>query len=83
MNIIDGFNGLASGVCLLVLAGIMYVAYDVKDVEASWTPKIKLIFEPNDSKNCGGAVGAFCKFSKETCKAYALHRCRWFWVGVT
>lgn len=33
MNIIDGFNGLASGVCLLVLAGIMYVAYDVKDVE--------------------------------------------------
>lgn len=33
MNIIDGFNGLASGVCLLVLAGIMYVAYDVKDME--------------------------------------------------
>ena len=33
INIIDGFNGLASGVCLLVLAGIMYVAYDVKDVE--------------------------------------------------
>ena len=33
INIIDGFNGLASGVCLLILAGIMYVAYDVKDVE--------------------------------------------------
>ena len=38
---------------------------------------------PKDSKNCGGAVLAFYKFSKETCKAYALHRCRWFWVGVT
>ena len=33
INIIDGFNGLASGVCLLILSGIMYVAYDVKDVE--------------------------------------------------
>ena len=33
INIIDGFNGLASGVCLLILAGILYVAYDVKDVE--------------------------------------------------
>ncbi|WP_104743237.1 glycosyltransferase family 4 protein [Helicobacter cinaedi] len=33
INIIDGFNGLASGVCLLILSGILYVAYDVKDVE--------------------------------------------------
>lgn len=33
INIIDGFNGLASGVCLLILSGIMYVAYDVKDIE--------------------------------------------------
>ncbi|WP_104743239.1 MraY family glycosyltransferase [Helicobacter cinaedi] len=33
INIIDGFNGLASGVSLLILSGILYVAYDVKDVE--------------------------------------------------
>lgn len=33
INIIDGFNGLASGVCLLILSGVIYVAYDVKDME--------------------------------------------------
>ncbi|WP_300899929.1 glycosyltransferase, partial [uncultured Helicobacter sp.] len=33
INIIDGFNGLASGVCLLVLCAIAYVAYDVGDRE--------------------------------------------------
>ncbi|TLD97395.1 undecaprenyl/decaprenyl-phosphate alpha-N-acetylglucosaminyl 1-phosphate transferase [Helicobacter jaachi] len=33
INIIDGFNGLASGVCMLVLAGIVYVAYDVGDMQ--------------------------------------------------
>ena len=37
----------------------------------------------HDSKHCGGAVGVFYKFSKETCCGFALHRCRWFWVGVT
>ena len=33
MNIIDGFNGLASGICLLILCAIAYVAYDVQDME--------------------------------------------------
>ena len=31
-NIIDGFNGLASGVACLVLAGIAYVAFKVADI---------------------------------------------------
>lgn len=30
LNIIDGFNGLASGICLLILCAIAYVAYDGK-----------------------------------------------------
>ena len=50
INIIDGFNGLASGVCLLILAGILYVAYDVKDVEIFYCALV-LFF---------GIFGIFC-----------------------
>ena len=53
INIIDGFNGLASGVCLLVLCAIAYVAYDVGDREILYCT-LALI----------GAVGGFfiCNF---------------------
>jgi len=33
INIIDGLNGLASGVCLIALLALGYVAYDVGDME--------------------------------------------------
>ncbi|WP_066387404.1 glycosyltransferase family 4 protein [Helicobacter himalayensis] len=31
INIIDGFNGLASGICLLIFGAIGFVAFEVKD----------------------------------------------------
>ncbi|WP_233706593.1 glycosyltransferase family 4 protein [Helicobacter marmotae] len=53
INIIDGFNGLASGVCLLILCGLAYVAYQVGDMEIFYIA-LALI----------GAIGGFfiCNF---------------------
>lgn len=51
-NIIDGFNGLASGVACLVLAGIAYVAFKVSDIPL-------LAF----ALTLGGAVAGFMAFN--------------------
>lgn len=51
-NIIDGFNGLASGVACLVLAGIAYVAFKVSDIPLLAT-----------SLTLAGAVAGFMTFN--------------------
>ena len=53
INIIDGFNGLASGVSLLILGGIIYVAHEVGDIEILLCAFVL----------CGGVLGFFvCNF---------------------
>jgi UDP-N-acetylmuramyl pentapeptide phosphotransferase/UDP-N-acetylglucosamine-1-phosphate transferase len=36
VNIIDGFNGLASMCCVIMLAGLAYVAFSVGDTTVAW-----------------------------------------------